>query len=72
MRLICSAFVLSEHFLPLAIAAHKFSQRPSAMIEIEDSALAVEFDLAAVVALLRWEERVTRARWSGGEADGTN
>ena len=45
----------SEHFLLVALAAEKFACRPSQMVGLEDSVLALDFDLAAAARLIERE-----------------
>jgi hypothetical protein len=47
--------VQSEHFLLVALAAEKFACRPSQMVGLEDSVLALDFDLAAAARLIERE-----------------
>ena len=42
----------SDEFLLVAIAAEKFGCRPSQMVKLGDSVLALDFDLAAAARLL--------------------
>jgi hypothetical protein len=62
--------VQSENFLLVALAAEKFACRPSQMVGLEDSVLALDFDLAAAARLLE-RERANFANCSAGLRPGT-
>jgi hypothetical protein len=47
--------VRGENFLFLSIAAARFGARPSEMVGLRDSVLALDFDLAAAARLLAAE-----------------
>jgi hypothetical protein len=47
--------VRSENFLLVSLAAQKFGTRPSQLVGLRDSVLALDFDLAATARLLEAE-----------------
>lgn len=49
----------SENFLLVATAAEKFACRPSRMVGLDDSVLALDFDLAAAARLMERERAAT-------------
>jgi len=50
--------------LVIALTAHKFAQRPSQLINVDDEALALDFDIAAMLKLQEWQDERERERWS--------
>lgn len=70
-----AAFVLSEDgqlLLVIALTAHKFATRPSRLIAVDDEALALDFDVAAMLRLQEWQDEREKERWSAtiGSIDG--
>ncbi|MBI4166076.1 MAG: hypothetical protein HY508_10135 [Acidobacteria bacterium] len=59
----------SENFLLVALAAEKFACRPSQMVGLEDSVLALDFDLAAAARLIE-RERAALSEIRSGPAEG--
>jgi hypothetical protein len=62
-----STFVRSEDgqvLLVVAMTAHKFAQRPSALIGVDDDALALDFDVAAMLKLQEWQDVRENERWT--------
>ena len=59
----------SENFLLVALAAEKFACRPSRMVGLEDSVLALDFDLAAAARLIE-RERAALNEIRGGPGEG--
>jgi hypothetical protein len=62
----CAPFVLSEQgqlLLVVALTGHKFGQRPSSLLGVDDEALALDFDMAATLKLQEWQDAREAERW---------
>ena len=59
----------SEHFVLVALAAEKFSCRPSRMVGLDDPVLALDFDLAAAARLMERERALLNEIRSGPDED---
>jgi hypothetical protein len=60
--------VRGENFLLLSLAAARFGARPSEMVGLRDSVLALDFDLAAAARLLACERMCSAALPPGTDA----
>jgi hypothetical protein len=56
------------------MTAHKFGKRPSELLAVDDLALALDFDIAAMLKLQEWQDEREQERWSAtlGHIDGGN
>ncbi len=66
MPLTCAPFVRSEDgalLLVVALTGHKFGQRPSRLLGVDDEALALDFDVAATLKLQEWQDEREAERW---------
>lgn len=60
--------------LVVALTAHKFAQRPSTLLGVDDDALALDFDVAAMLRLQEWQDERESERWTAtmGKFDGSH
>jgi hypothetical protein len=56
------------------MTAYKFAKRPSEMIGVDDEALALDFDIAAMLKLQEWQDEREHERWTAtiGSIDGSH
>jgi hypothetical protein len=49
--------------LVVALTGHKFGQRPSSLLGVDDEATALDFDMAATLKLQEWQDEREAERW---------